>query len=99
MKKNNTLNRLYMLIPIYLQIISFSIYASTSFTVPSEGIKTINEALVRVKPGDTIWVKPGIYKEHINLTSGITLISSELFKAVIDDSKLFKDSISTRRCC
>ena len=69
---------------IYLLLLINNIHAALSFTVPSEGAKTINEALVKAKSGDTIRVNPGIYKEHINLASGITLISTELFKAIID---------------
>lgn len=85
MNKNNTLIQIHLFILIItILIIPYSNYANISFTVPSEGAKTINEAVSKAKFGDTIWVKPGVYKEHINLTSGITLISSELFKAIID---------------
>lgn len=72
------------IVAIAILVIPHNNHANISFTVPSEGAKTINEAVSKAKSGDTIWVKPGVYKEHINLTSGITLISSELFKAVID---------------
>ena len=84
MKNSITLNLVYLSLLIYLLISTNNIHADISFTVPSAGATTINEALSKAKVGDTIWVKPGIYKEHINLSSGITLISSELFKAVID---------------
>ncbi len=58
--------------------------AGASITVPSQGIKTITDGLIKAKSGDTVWVQPGIYKEHISVMSGVTLISQELFKAVID---------------
>lgn len=59
-------------------------YAGITITVPSKGIKTITEGLTKAKPGDTVRVKPGIYKERITVLSRITLVSQELFKAVID---------------
>jgi len=64
-----------------LQIISF---AGASITVPSQGIKSITAGLAKAKSGDTVWVLPGTYKEDITIMSGVTLISRELFKAVID---------------
>ena len=84
MKNKIMLNLSNVLVLIFLPIVANTIHADISYTVPSTGAKTINEALSKAKSGDTIWVKPGIYKEHISLTSGITLVSSELFKAVID---------------
>lgn len=85
MNKKSTRIQLPLLIAIIIiEIMPFKNYATISFTVPSEGAKTINEAVSKAKFGDTIWVKPGVYKEHINVTSGIILISSELFKAIID---------------
>jgi hypothetical protein len=58
--------------------------AQTSFTVPSNNIETISQALAKAKSGDTIWVKPGIYKDQIKVGSGVTLISETLFKAIIN---------------
>ncbi|MBN1983443.1 MAG: right-handed parallel beta-helix repeat-containing protein [Chitinivibrionales bacterium] len=52
--------------------------------VPSNGVSTISECLVKARSGDTIIVRPGEYKEKIQLKTNITLISEELFKAVID---------------
>ena len=78
MNKKNTPIQLPLVIAILiLQIMAYKTYANISYTVPSEGAKTINEAVSKAKFGDTIWVKPGVYKEHISLTS-------ELHKAVID---------------
>ncbi len=65
-------------------VITFDSFAGISITVPSEGIKTITQALAKAKPGDTVRVTPGVYREHLELMSGVTLISTELFKAVID---------------
>ncbi len=69
---------------LYCVFLSTDCIAGNSITVPSPGIKSITDGLSKAKSGDTVWVKPGIYSEHINITSGITLISRELFKAVID---------------
>ncbi len=69
---------------IYCISLSNDCIAGNSITVPSQGIKSITDGLTKAKSGDTVWVKPGIYSEHISITSGITLISRELFKAVID---------------
>ena len=83
-KKNARIQFPLLIAIIMILLIPCSNYANISYTVPSEGAKSINQAVTKAKFGDTIWVKPGVYKEHISLTSGITLISSELHKAVID---------------
>jgi parallel beta-helix repeat protein len=57
---------------------------ATSIQVPSMGIKTISEATMRTRSGDTIWVDGGVYKEHILIPQGVSLMSRSLFKAVID---------------
>lgn len=64
--------------------VSLNIIAATSITVPSENCKTISQALIKAKKGDTVWVKEGIYKDQIKISSGVILISRSLFKAVID---------------
>lgn len=69
---------------ILLFFISANIIAGTSLYVPSKEYKTISQALAKAKSGDTVWVKEGVYKEQIKLSSGVVLISQTLFKAVID---------------
>lgn len=61
-----------------------SIFSGNSITIPSKKHSTITHALAKAKSGDTIWVKEGVYKEPIKLSSGISLISQSLFKAVIN---------------
>ncbi len=65
--------------------LNFSI-AGNSFTVPSKEFKTISRAIAKAKSSDTVWVKPGEYREQIKLSSGVVLISQTLFKAIIDGS-------------
>lgn len=58
---------------------------AASVTVPSKA-PTIAAAMASVKKGDTVWVEEGIYREHIYVNPGVTLISRAIFKAVIDGS-------------
>jgi nitrous oxidase accessory protein NosD len=53
-------------------------------SVPSVGIKTISQAMLSAKNGDTIWVSDGIYREHIFIKAGISLKARNSFKAIID---------------
>jgi hypothetical protein len=39
-----------------------SLVSATSIQVPSMGIKTISEAMLRSRVGDTIWLEKGVYK-------------------------------------
>ena len=57
---------------------------AVSIQVPSMGIKTISEAMMRTRGGDTVWVDEGVYREHVLIAPGVTLISRSTFKAVID---------------
>ena len=75
----NIIFLLTIVLPLFNTVI-----AGNSITVPSKAYKTINHALAKAKSQDTIWVKEGVYKEPIKLTSGVHLISLALFKAVID---------------
>ncbi len=76
-------NTILILITINFYL-PFTLLGGKSILVPSKGITTISQAMINAKYGDTVWVEPGIYKENINISSDITLISKELFKAVID---------------
>ncbi len=85
MMNNTTLKMPDKLQRIFLILLfPFVIFANNSITVPSQGIKTITDGLMKAKSGDTVWVQAGVYKEHVNILSGITLASRELFKAIID---------------
>ncbi|WP_221074900.1 right-handed parallel beta-helix repeat-containing protein [Agarivorans aestuarii] len=45
---------------------------------------TINDALKRARPGDEIWIEPGVYEEHVRIRKPrITLRSTELHQAKI----------------
>lgn len=57
---------------------------AVSIQVPSMGVKSISEAMMRSRSGDTIWVADGVYKEHVLIAPGVTLMARSTFKAVID---------------
>jgi parallel beta-helix repeat protein len=61
-----------------------AVVQSASVQVPSMGIKTISEAMLRTRAGDTVWVEKGVYREHVMIAPGVTLASRQLFGAVID---------------
>ncbi len=61
-----------------------AIVQSASVQVPSMGIKTISEAMLRTRVGDTVWVEKGVYRERVLIAPGVTLASRQLFGAVID---------------
>jgi len=52
--------------------------------VPSTGIRTISQAIVKARAGDTVIVSDGIYKERIFIRSGVYVKSQYLHGAVID---------------
>jgi hypothetical protein len=58
-------------------------YAKT-FQTPSRQYKTIAQALAKAQKGDTVMVEKGIYQEQVFVTSGVALLSRELFGAVLD---------------
>jgi hypothetical protein len=65
-------------------ILAFYNYISSATIVVPDDYKTISLALTKAKSKDTIQVKDGVYREQIKLSSGITLVSRSLFKAVIN---------------
>ncbi|MCX7726026.1 MAG: hypothetical protein N2053_04170, partial [Chitinispirillaceae bacterium] len=68
-----------------LSILVFcSLALAASINVPSMGIKTISEAMMRARMGDTVWVENGVYHERVLVAPGVTLIASSTFGAVID---------------
>lgn len=86
MKKENSkisMHKQYVFIIALLFFVTV-VFPTTSITIPSANCNSISKAIIQVKSGDTIWVKDGIYKEQVRLSSGITLISLSLFKSVID---------------
>ncbi len=57
---------------------------AASIQVPSMGIQTISEAMMRTRVGDTVLVDNGIYREHVLIAPGVTLMSRSQFGAIID---------------
>ena len=58
--------------------------AADVIIVPSSGVRTISQAIVRARAGDTIIVSDGIYKERIFVRGGVYLKSQFLHGAIID---------------
>ncbi len=64
-------------------VVPISIF-SASIQVPSIGIKNISEAMMKSRMGDTVWIDNGVYREHVLLAPGVSLISRNPYNAVID---------------
>jgi parallel beta-helix repeat protein len=60
------------------------LYARETISVPTVGIKTIGQAMISAKSGDTILVDDGVYRELVLIKSGVTLVARNTLKAVID---------------
>jgi len=69
---------------IFLCALCATVASARTYSVPSVGMKTISDAIIQSRSGDTIFVSNGVYKEKIMLTNGIALISRNRFGAVID---------------
>lgn len=54
--------------------------------VPSSGMPTINEGMIKAKAGDTIYVQPGIYREHVFIKSGVALVCRTPYSATLNGS-------------
>jgi hypothetical protein len=52
--------------------------------VPSSGIGTISQAIIKARTGDTVMVSDGVYKEDVFLKTGVYLKSQYLHGAIID---------------
>ncbi len=75
--------KLALLSSLLLLLISISASGET-VTVPSKGLLSISKAIVKVRPGDTILVKDGVYKEKIFLKSGVVIKAINPHKAILD---------------
>jgi len=58
--------------------------AAEVLMVPSSGIRTISQAIVRARAGDTILVSDGVYKEDIFVKAGVYLKAANLHGAILD---------------
>lgn len=52
--------------------------------VPSSGIRTISQAVVKARAGDTIIVSDGVYKEDVFVKGGVYLKAQYMHGAIID---------------
>jgi hypothetical protein len=58
--------------------------AARTIVVPSSAAKNIGTAMAAAKPGDTVKVMDGTYKEAVFVAPGVVFISNTPFKAVLD---------------
>lgn len=58
--------------------------SAASLQVPSMGISTISEAMMRSRVGDTVWVENGTYHENILIAPGVTCIARSTFQSVLN---------------
>ncbi|MBN1983440.1 MAG: right-handed parallel beta-helix repeat-containing protein [Chitinivibrionales bacterium] len=86
-KKRDTFISIYRALPLITMLLWVGSNAAT-ILFPSDSVKSFARAMLKVKNGDTIIVKDGVYKEQILLPMGISLVSQTLHKAVIDGSGL-----------
>jgi hypothetical protein len=52
--------------------------------VPSSGIRTISQAIVKARSGDTVVVSDGVYKEDIFVKAGVYVKAQYMHGAIID---------------
>lgn len=65
-------------------LLTQSLVTAATVQVPSMGINTIAEAMMRSRVGDTVWVESGIYRERILIAPGVTLMARSTFQSIID---------------
>jgi len=58
--------------------------AAASLQVPSVGIQSIAEAMMKTRVGDTVVLEKGVYRERVLLAPGVTLMSQTPFEGVVD---------------
>ena len=58
--------------------------SAATVQVPSMGINTIAEAMMRSRVGDTVWVESGTYREKILIAPGVTMMARSTFQSIID---------------
>jgi len=78
------MNRFTLLLIAALFASASALYAGNVVTVPSQQAKSIAVAMTMVRPGDTVKVKNGVYREKIIVAPGIVFLSENLFGAVLD---------------
>jgi len=52
--------------------------------VPSEGVRNIGQAMAAAKPGDTVKVMDGAYREAVFVAPGVVFVANAPFKAALD---------------
>lgn len=85
MSKYQVSRALSLMIMFIGLIFPFTVSAN-SIQVPSMGVKSITEAMMRAKPGDSVIVENGLYREHVLVAPGVSLVSRTVFGAKIDGS-------------
>jgi len=75
---------LFKTVAAVLAVFICSAAAGNVIMVPSAGIRTISQAIVRARSGDTVIVSDGVYKEDVFVSSGVYLKAQFLHGAIID---------------
>ena len=70
---------------IFSGAFAFSAFSDAKvIVVPSPEAKTIGKAMAAARPGDTVRVLDGVYREAVFVAPGIVFMSDKLFRAVLD---------------
>jgi|WetSurMetagenome_2_1015567.scaffolds.fasta_scaffold00055_4 parallel beta-helix repeat protein len=76
--------RLAPLVAALTVLVPVASWAGESQSVPSVGVKTIGQAMIAAKSGDTVWVSDGVYRELIFVKAGVVCAARNPLKAIID---------------
>jgi hypothetical protein len=57
---------------------------AASIEAPAGKTSSISQAIVSAKPGDTVVVSDGVYRERVMVKAGVTLKARSVFKSIID---------------
>ncbi|MCE5252579.1 hypothetical protein LLG96_20440 [bacterium] len=60
--------------------------------------KTVQEGVDKAQPGDTVFVRPGTYKETVRLREGIRLWGQDPYKTIIDSENKGSTIIAANKC-
>ena len=100
-------NTMRYLITGVISVVTFALIVSGASDIPEtlrtlvvpDEYKSISEAVTKAQPGDTVFVKEGIYNEQVHLTKDIKLIGAGRDKVTIrykihPDHVIFADRTS-----
>jgi hypothetical protein len=78
-------NRTFALLSVFFAAAAPFCAGAAVIVVPSPQAKSIGVAMANARPGDTVRVKDGVYREkNIIVSPGVVFTAENLFKAVLD---------------